>query len=836
MSRGRALAAVPAAETLAPADQRAALMRSLTGRGPLGGEWDAERLLLVPRPGGRLTRTGPCPVAGCGRDRPGAGPLCGWHDRQFASSGRVSVEEWIAAGEPRLTQRRRLSQLACVVTGNDGTSCPRPGIGAAGLCHAHDQAWADARRTGEVFAGFLARVEPLPGFGGCAAACCYLQASYRKSRLCVVHYRMWCEQGRPAGTDFADWAARVRQPANGRVVSLRGLPELVRLELLYAIQVRVHEQIRTGAGNIRGYVDRLRAAGVASLTDYDVAEFDADRDRDYARFARYATDRVRLAYRDLDTERREDTWDLRVFGLSGRLDFTPIRQDWLREVARAWAGAALVRTRSKSELQHRVQAVAVLSRVLAAGPGGGENPAALGRADIERFLLRVRSVRSPATGRPYSPRRASGIVEDVALVFRDARDLGLLAAVNPTFAFRRGDGGPRVDRDGPGRALPAHVVAQLDAQLDLLRAAPGTTGGPRHRGLGALGEHAGQMAVLAYLLLKGTGRRVGEIASLHLDCLDIDEHGRPVLVYDNHKAARMGRRLPLADTALVEAIRAQQAWVASRFPQTPREQLWLLPRANKNTDGRAHLTGHQILMWLRAWVTGVPRLDAAGTGDDGEPIGFGRSGVHPHAFRHTYAQTLADQGVAPSVLRDLMDHRSLSTTLGYYSVGEARKRAAMELLSRHTIDNRGTARPVTGPPSRAAELREELSWVAVPMGKCAEPANVRAGGGACPIRYQCAGCPHFESDPSFLPELRGYADDLRREREAMLAAGAADWAAENVTRQLDIITSHIRTHEAALDHLPAEQRAVLEEASATVRRARRLVPVTLGPTRRKDQP
>ena len=140
--------------------------------------------------------------------------------------------------------------------------------------------------------------------------------------------------------------------------------------------------------------------------------------------------------------------------------------------------------------------------------------------------------------------------------------------MNPTFAFRRGDGGPRVARDGPGRALPAHVVAQLDAQLDLLRAAPGTTGGPRHRGLGALGEHAGQMAVLAYLLLKGTGRRVGEIASLHLDCLDIDEHGKPVLVYDNHKAARMGRRLPLADTTLVEAIRAQQAWVASRFPQT----------------------------------------------------------------------------------------------------------------------------------------------------------------------------------------------------------------------------------------------------------------------------
>ena len=112
---------------------------------------------------------------------------------------------------------------------------------------------------------------------------------------------------------------------------------------------------------------------------------------------------------------------------------------------------------------------------------------------------------------------------------------------------------------------------------------------------------------------------------------------------------------------------------------------------------------------------------------------------------------------------------------------------------------------------------------------------MRAAGGACPICYQCAGCPHFESDPSFLPELRGYAGDLRREREALLAAGAADWVAGNVTRQLDVITGHIRTHEAAPGHLPADQRAVLEEASATLRRARRLVPVTLGPTRRKDE-
>ncbi len=152
----------------------------------------------------------------------------------------------------------------------------------------------------------------------------------------------------------------------------------------------------------------------------------------------------------------------------------------------------------------------------------------------------------------------------------------------------------------------------------------------------------------------------------------------------------------------------------------------------------------------------------------------------------------------------------------------------MEVLARHTIDNRGVTRPTAGEPSSVTHLREHLSWVAVPMGKCSEPTNVRAGGQACPIRYQCAGCPHFESDPSYLPELRAYADDLRKEREAMLAANAADWAAEHVVRQLDIVVGHIRTHETLLERLATNERADIEDASATLRKARQSVPVAFG--------
>jgi integrase len=187
------------------------------------------------------------------------------------------------------------------------------------------------------------------------------------------------------------------------------------------------------------------------------------------------------------------------------------------------------------------------------------------------------------------------------------------------------------------------------------------------------------MAVLAYKLLKGTGRRVGEVASLHLNCLGEDEQGRPVLIYDNHKAGRLGRRLPVADSELLSAIRYQQAWVAEHFPHTAPERLWLLPRPSKNSDGTTHISSEQIARWVRAWVEAIPRIDGGTTEGQGRPVPFDRKAIHPHAFRHTYAQTLADQGVAAPVLRDLMDHSNLSSTLGYYKVGEENFRNPREL-------------------------------------------------------------------------------------------------------------------------------------------------------------
>ena len=677
---------------------------------------------------------------------------------------------------------------------------------AHGPVLAHNGTWVKQHTRGVIFEEFMAGARPLPSFGDCTAACCYRVAAHGGG-LCETHYKTWVADGSPRDEAFDAWRARARQPATRRVLSLRGLPELVRLEVLYAIQRRLADQIRTAPENMSGFLDRVRASGVTSVLDFDPAIVDPQRNKDYGRFTRYVLDRVALAYRDPEVEVTADRWDLRVFGRRGQLDFSAIRQDWLREGTKRWAAATMGRVADGPTVQARVRAIGVLSEVLASGPSGGHDPSALGRADIDRFLLRLRSLRSPTTdaapvgelgGRDSQSVGAGGARGGRdGIPAQSGPDVRLPAGRRPLADPRRG---PRQSLARPGDRSARRPSRPARRHPRVYRRAVT----PLARRAGRPGRRDGRGRLPAVEAHWPAPRRGGQPAP-RLPRRGRERQSRPGL--------RQPQGRPDGPTPADHrhrtgpAVRDAAALGRRAVPRHPPSRLWLLPRPTRNAAGTAHIGAGQLYNWLRAWVAGIPRIDAGPADEHGDPIPFSRSAITPHAFRHTYAQTLADQGVPAPVLRDLMDHHHMNTTLGYYRVGETKKRDAMELLARHTVDNRGTDPTRSGPASRTGQLREQLSWVAVPMGKCSEPANVRSGGQTCPIRYQCAGCPHFESDPSYLPELNAYANDLRREREASLAMGASSWVIDNIDRQLGVIVEHIRTHEQLLDELPAEQRA-----------------------------
>ena len=109
---------------------------------------------------------------------------------------------------------------------------------------------------------------------------------------------------------------------------------------------------------------------------------------------------------------------------------------------------------------------------------------------------------------------------------------------------------------------------------------------------------------------------------------------------------------------------------------------------------------------------------------------FDKARVIPYAYRHTYAQRHADAGVPVDVLAHLlMDHRSLDTTRGYYSVGEPRRREAVDKVTALQFDRHGNRIWRDAKALLDSEhARRAIGEVAVPYGTCSEPCNVQAGG------------------------------------------------------------------------------------------------------------
>ncbi len=426
----------------------------------------------------------------------------------------------------------------------------------------------------------------------------------------------------------------------------------------------------------------------------------------------------------------------------------------------------------------------------------GDDPRALGRTDIIAFLSRLQH--GQATGR-MSSRRRSTTCRQVAMILRECRALGLarpgqpMSGLHDDFAVRSDDIPQQAADDMPGRALPAGVLNQLISALPQLE------------------QSASPALRAAVELLMDTGRRPTEVCKLAWNRLGQDADGQYALIYTDFKANRAGRRLPITgDTATV--IAGQQQRVRARYPDAPASGLALFPRVSRNRDGKRPVLDSVVASHHRAWVDSLPALRL----EDGRD--FDKAAVFLYAYRHSFAQRHADAGTPVDVLRDLMGHRSMSTTQLYYSITARRVRAAVDTVAAFQFDRGGDrvwsqARALL----ESEHQRLAVGQIAVPFGVCSEPSNVKAGGGACPFRFRCLGCGHFRSDPSYLPELRDYLDTLLQTRERIRSTQDLDkWAKaeampsdEEITRLRQLI----RRAEQDLEQLSEADRRQITRAS-----------------------
>ncbi len=720
----------------------------------------------------------------------------------------------------RLTRRgmntAEIAAAACLpAEPASATRCAVPGcrcvptVRHAVLCEPHAKKFR-LRRPPVSMQQFLAdpRVRPLPPMPACAVAACTRPADSARG-YCNTHYQRWRSAlGTNPEFDSHRWQAQESGVAECGRVNLRALPVLVVVEVLFGVQQRVRGGAKITEVELRVLCDGLRRRQAASITT-DRAEITRNKSVRSLRSA--LTQHVRRALADPGSEQAKDTWDLAVFGHRGSLSFTGIGQAWLAQSVKRWAAEQLPRHRGRgaARVRGKINALRLLSEFLGRRPDGGLVASALGRSDIEDFLNRLAYLESVGEISRY---RRNGICRDMREVLAGIRALGLTrpgqtaAGLAGDFAIERGDIPAEPERGEPGRDLPPEVLAILCAHLDALEPV--------------------EVRVATQIGID-TGRRPEDILALPLNCLHRDKDGSAVLVYDNAKANRLGRRVPIGE-ATAKVIAAQQDRVRAMFPHTPPAELTLLPTPRRNPEGRKPISIDTLDNRHREWISTLPVLRTR----DGVEVD--KTKVTPYAYRHCYAQRHADAGVPIDVLAELLDHRSYSVTRRYYRIGEDRRRDAVDTVTTLSFDRHGNriwrdARMLL----ESERARHAVGEVAVPDGTCTEPTNVKAGGGACPVRFRCVGCDHFRTNIAFLPDLQAYLDDLLRTRERLAATidGVDDWARADATptdEEITRIRRLINRIKADVADLNETEQARIDDAIAIVRRHRAAHTVPLG--------
>ena len=688
-----------------------------------------------------------------------------------------------------------------------------------GLCFRHSRLWRRARDGNVTLEDFTANAAGFARLAVCVVGGCGREQDNRRG-LCRFHDGRF---RRDSVDDVMVWAVQQSPKLGAHQFSLAPLSALVRAELLYAIQCRDAypgpidpSQIRILVARLIG-VDSMRSADRHEVTESGGQQYNSDIRWLFAGLRRHV-ERARLSCSGIDPM-AGDVWQVSQVGLGANasrpwtpasdatIDFTVVGLMWLREVIKAWVRD----TRPYlQELRQALAATRLASQCLIGA--GRADPAALDAGDFTRVLDALSRHRR-ADGSMYSAGHRRLMVYRFCEVIEHGRETGLMARIGeffrPSRRHYRVEDDP--NEDEVGKALPESVIACLNGHLHLL-------GGGGRAGWMA-GPDVVAMHQSIYRILRDTGRRPGEVVSLKLGCVEVIG-GTHNLVYDNNKAARMRRRLPITTETAAMIL----AWEERRsgMDVPPGAAKWLFPSPQQRRQhSLGHLCTNAFGRAFKEWVRRIPVIDSELLGSDGTPAPLDRALIFPYTLRHSYAQRHADAGVPVDVLMELMDHTSIQTTMGYYSVSLKRKVSAIAKVSSLAVDSTGRPAPF------ADTTAYERASVSVPFGNCTEPSNVRAGGGHCPIRFQCAGCGFYRPDPSYLPALEEHIASLRADLETARAIDAAAYVISNLAAEVDAFSKVAARMRRRLQRLDAAERSEVEEASRILRRARaaRRIPV-----------
>lgn len=762
----------------------------------LPGEWDATTGILAPLPDTGRFSVVTCSRTGC------ATVLENRRTCQGCLNSSVNPQSAAIRGSD--IEKEPAVQRDCVLA-RDGIRCGRNQF-SQGLCRPHYTLFKSNRNQADVRAWLQSTASMPKVFLPCAAAGCPLSADNPRGELflCSIHrHRLAAKRNRGEIIDDQGALQWLAEPVDPRCMLRIGrLNPRMQTEIRYVIQA--HLDLARGPVQVRVYRDLInkasqwkslsllatieRTGGSVNANSRSVYRFISEvlvrEERRHDGYDSYSEDLIYL--NDLNLRARASA--RRETFQKPPLDLSRITQPWLREGYRNWLLTILPR-RTDARTGYRIAVLAshVLGRHCS---DEGKDPSLLGPSHMSA-IINAMNQQWPNYG------GSKGVFRLWRHILETGHRSSVWDHVPRAFSYNPRLHKPpthsrtyRGDHD-QGRAMPVAAVAHLRNNLQDLAPYPNR-----------------DMAIAILAVLIDTGRRPNEVVSLHRNCLQRDRHGDWILVYDNHKAGRLNRRLPIQQ----ETADAITTWLNKSKNGPEGQSQWLFPSPMPARSDR--FASYGLLRGaLRRLIREVPTLEGPVKDLHGVPVDFNFGGIRPHDFRHSYAQRHVDNGTAPDELRDLLDHEDVRTTMGYYQVNDSRKRAASNLLAPLTYDRNGDKIGLS--PGRRG-----LASIAVPYGGCTEPSNVKAGGNACPIRFQCSGCTFYRPDPSYLPDIERHLVELKTNAVQARSLNAPPYAIANFDGQVEDFKNIVDRMRADLALLPENDRQAITEAATLLRTSR----------------
>jgi integrase len=323
---------------------------------------------------------------------------------------------------------------------------------------------------------------------------------------------------------------------------------------------------------------------------------------------------------------------------------------------------------------------------------------------------------------------------------------------------------PRWARTGSGREvkyIPQTVLNQLDTHLHNLL--------PTY--------------IPVVILLRASGWRISDVLYLKLDtCLE-QEGDKFSLIGDIQKTRVLGHKIPITkDVAAV--IRAQITLIKQQYTDDENPRGWLFPASKK----RGHRTSPRFLhggpIAAQSVTSALNQLAENYQIQDEQGNIFH---FRLHAFRHTKAVELLNNGMSLIMVQQWMAHASPEMTLVYAKVLDETMRTQWEKTVQQGIVQFNDGKPeyvpgkkmltvISGPQAFDPErVRDYRANTKLPVGNCVKPPKL-----ICKFtELPCFHCPAYVLTPEDLPALEAYEHQLLERIEIGKQAGNVHWTELN---------------------------------------------------------